>query len=161
MRRTLIGFLIIVFAVPCFAADYQEQRDENNVLTGYLRTIDNANIPLANGNADYQTVFKWIGEGNVPDSDSSVLFKVKKAKAGEYRVEGLRRIRLQAAEWDTYTRVAFIASMWNMLGTPSVAQTQAKDIYVYVKNTAIPNVNAQITIAAVQAIDVISDVSWP
>ncbi len=140
---------------------YQEQRNDGNVLTGYLRTNDSINIPLVPGNADYDNVLKWIALGNIADPDPDVLNKVKTAKIVEYKSEGVRRIGLQVSEWNTYDRIAFVASIWNMLGTPSAPQTLARDIYVYVKNIAIPNVNTQVDIASVQAIDVVNDPGFP
>lgn len=140
---------------------YQEQRDENNVLVGYTRTTNGGGIPIANGNMYYQEVLKWIADGNTPDPDPDLLTKAKALKIAEYKAEGVRRIGLQVAEWDNFETVTFVASIWNMLGTPSAAQSKAKDIYVYVKGTAIPNVNSQTSVASVQAIDVINDVNWP
>ncbi len=140
---------------------YNERRNEKNNLIGYLRISDGANIPIATGNNDYQDVLKWIADGNTPSGDPDVLDKVKQAKITEYKTEGVRRIGLQVAEWNNYETVKLIASIWNMMGTPNAPQTTAKDIYVYVRDTAIPNVNALTTIATVQAIDVVNDVNWP
>ena len=140
---------------------YREQRDELNTLVGYVRTADGVVIPISQENRDYRKVAKWIAAGNAPDPDSDILNKVKRLKRAAYRTEGVKRISLQVSEWNTYDRVAFVASIWNMLGNPSAAQTGAKDIYVYVKNTAIPNVNAQVDVASVQAIDVANDPNWP
>lgn len=32
-----------------------------------LRLSDNANIPFAEGNRDYQEYLKWLAEGNTPE----------------------------------------------------------------------------------------------
>jgi len=32
-----------------------------------LRLSDNANIPFAEGNSDYQKYLKWVAEGNTPE----------------------------------------------------------------------------------------------
>lgn len=50
---------------------YQEARNKKNELIGYLRTTDNASIPIALGNRDYQAVLKWIADGNIPDSSAT------------------------------------------------------------------------------------------
>jgi len=139
---------------------YKEQRNENNVLTGYIRTTDNVYIPLVPDNADYQNVLIWL-QGNTADTDDTLLNKLKQKKVEEYKKEGVRRIQLQMPDWNSIEVVGFIASIWNMLGTPNAAQTAAKGIYVYVKNTAIPAVMAKGTIAEVQAIDVANDPNWP
>ncbi len=142
-------------------AKYKERRGESNVLNGYIRTADNASIPIADGNSDYRDVLKWLADGNIPDADDTLLDKVKQAKINEYKKEGIKRISAQVSAWDSIEVVGLIASVWNMLGTPNAVQTKAKDIYAYVKNVAIPNVMAQIDIASVQAIDVVNDVNWP
>lgn len=139
---------------------YRERRDDKNILIGYIRNSDNATIPLATGNRDYQAVLQWVMNGNIPDVDSDVLDKIKRLKITEYKNEGLRRIKLQISEWDTFDKVAFIASIWNMLGTANAKQVLARNIYVYVKGTAIPNINAQTDIVSVQAIDVVGDPGW-
>ncbi len=33
-----------------------------------IRLEDNAQIPLAEGNTDYQAYLKWVAEGNTPES---------------------------------------------------------------------------------------------
>ena len=138
---------------------YKESRNEKGELQGYIRNSDKAFI--VEGNSDYNEVQKWITSGNTPDVDDTLLDKVKKAKIAEYEDEGVRRIALQVSEWKSFDNVAFVASIWNMLGSPNVAQTEAKNIYLYVKNTAISNVNAQVDIADVQAIDATNDPGWP
>ena len=45
----------------------------NNVYAIY-RVTDSANIPLDEGNKDYQAYLSWVAEGNTPsDFDISVL----------------------------------------------------------------------------------------
>ena len=141
-------------------AKYREQRDQDNVLTGYVRTSDSASIPLSEGNTDYQDVLIWL-QSNTADTDTNVLSLVKRKKINEYRTEALKRIAVTMPEWDDIDVVQYTASIWNMLGTPNANQTAAKDIYVYVKNTAIPAVNALTTVTEVQAIDVTTDPNWP
>ncbi len=139
---------------------YQEQRNEYNILEGYVRTTNDGAIPIESGNRDYERILKWIADGNTPDPDPNALDKVKASKIAEYKTEGVRRIGLQVTEWGNFETIQIVASLWNTLTSPNAAQTNAKNIYVYVKDTAIPNVNAQTNIADVQAIDVINDVNW-
>ena len=39
----------------------------NQPLQAVLRTADNAYIPMAEGNRDYQGYLKWLAEGNTPE----------------------------------------------------------------------------------------------
>lgn len=107
----------------------------------------------------------WSYDGSVfsaPfDTDPARLAQAKLNKTGEAKGEALRRIQLQVPEWDTYDKVYFLASIWSMLGSPTAAQTSAKDIYVYARSTVIPNVIAQTSVSAVQAVDVQNDPGWP
>lgn len=145
---------------------YKEQMSEDFVLEGYTTVVDVelgsiTFIPIATENRDYQEVLAWIAEGNTPDPDDTLLAKVKQKKIGEYKTEGINRIRGEIAEWDSFEVVGFLASIWNMLGTPNASQNLAKNIFVYTKNTAIPAVKALTTVAAVQAVDVVNDPNWP
>lgn len=77
-------------------AKYKEQRNEKNELTGYIRVIDGASIPIANGNRDYQTILKWIAEGNVPDpvgpyASSLAEARKKRVKKIKEEAKGLYR----------------------------------------------------------------------
>lgn len=168
MIKNMILILIFVLLPSiCFGAKYKEQRDGNNELIGYTRIADNACIPISQGNRDYQDVLKWIADGNTPDPDDTLLKRVKNSKIKEYKIEAVRRIGLQVPEWDNLEIVSRIASVWNMLGTPNAEQLKARNIYVYVKDTAIPNVKAisnvdiRVAIQDVQAIDVSGDTNWP
>lgn len=138
---------------------YREQRNDDNVLTGYIR--DSTTIPLDKDNLDYQDILRWMTDGNFPDLDNTLLDRTKKCKVEEYKAEGVKRIGMQVPAWGDFDRIELIASIWNMLGNPNTAQISAKDIYTYVKNIAIPSVMAQTDIIGVQAIDVISDPNWP
>jgi hypothetical protein len=142
-------------------AIYQEQRNSENILEGYIRNSDNASIPIATSNRDYQYILKWIDAGGVPDLDDSVLVRVKQKKISEYKAEGVRRIGITVSAWDSFASIEYTVSIWNMLGTPNALQITAKNIFVYVKNTAIPAVSALGTVNDVQNIDVINDPNWP
>ena len=41
-------------------------KDFNGNLGGIIRLSDNACIPLAPDNTDYQAYLKWVSEGNTP-----------------------------------------------------------------------------------------------
>ena len=84
------------------------------------------------------------------------LGQLKQVKRAEFIVEGVKRIGQQVPEWDSFERIEFLLSIANMLNIASMtaAQTLAKDILLYVKNTAISKVNATADQAALDAIDV-------
>ena len=141
-------------------AKYREQRNSDNVLIGYIRTVDNVNISMVAGNADYQNILIWL-QSNTADIDTNALSLVKKKKIEEYKTEAIARISTYMPDWDDIERVKFIASIWNMLGSPNASQVSAKNIYLYVKDVAIPTINTMVTIAEVQAVDVAIDPNWP
>ncbi len=145
-------------------AKYREQRDSDNVLSGYIRTSDGATIPMDTGNKDYREVLRWISEeGGVPDADPDVLALVKQQKIQEVKTEAVRRIGLQVSEWDDIEKIKFMASIWNLLDTASVttAQSNARDIYLFAANTAIPTITGMTTVPEVQAVDVPNHPGWP
>ncbi len=141
-------------------ADYREQRDDNNILTGYTRTSDGASIPLAARNTDYQAVLEWL-QSNTADPDSNVIKLVRQKKIAEYGREGVRRIALQVPEWDTLDIVKVVASIWPQLNNHTAAQLAAKDTYVFVKNTVRSTINGMTDITAIQALDAPTDTHWP
>ena len=73
--------------------------------------------------------------------------------------EGLRRIQLALPAIDTFQEIAFAATFWNMWGTPNVAQTLAKDIYIYAE-TKIQETNSWDE-ATIDAYDPTTDPLWP
>ncbi len=144
-------------------AKYNEIKDRENTLIGYERSTDNAQIPLDEKNKDFFDVLKWIDEGNVPGQDVDVLGKVKEKKIEEIKAEGVRRIGIQVPAWDSIEKVQFLVSVWNLLNTASIttAQGNARDIYLFVVDTAIPSINSMGTVGEVQAVDVANHPGWP
>ena len=67
--------------------------------------------------------------------------------------EGVARIAVQVPEWDSLERVRLLASIFNMLGPPNAAQTLARDIFLYVRDTALPKIATVTTQAGLDAID--------
>ncbi len=50
--------------------------------------------------------------------------------------EGVKRIAIQVADWDTLEAIKVIAGMWPAISaTATPAQTTAKDIYLFVRDT--------------------------
>ena len=86
------------------------------------------------------------------ESDANALSGLRAQRRHEIITEGVLRIAVQVPEWDSLERVALLASIWNMLGAPNVAQALARDLYHYVKNTALPKLGPM-TLAELQAVD--------
>jgi|TARA_Y100000310_G_C20613418_1_gene779263 hypothetical protein len=145
-------------------ARFQEQRDKMNVLVGYKENLPNSHssfIPLNADNREYKKCLEWIGQGNTPDSDPDVLTTSREEKKGEYIEEAVRRIALRVPEWDSYKDIRRVAVTWGQMINPTADQIAAKDIYVYIKNTAFANVDVQATPELVNAIDVVNDPNFP
>jgi hypothetical protein len=138
---------------------YREQRDENNVLEGYVRTADGATIPISPGNTEYQKVSKWL-QSNTADPDTSALDLVKQKKVAEYRREGITRISTHIPEWDDMEKIKFIASIWNMLGPPNLKQTKAKNIFTWMEDTLLLNLDNK-SIDELLQMDASIDLGWP
>jgi hypothetical protein len=138
-------------------AEYQEQRDKDEVLVGYSQPSKGRFIPIALENRDYQKVQEWISQGNTADADPMLLDHVKDIKRAQYIKEGVRRIALRVPEWDNFKEIGKSALILGEASDLTADQIAAKDIYCYIKNTALPNVDAQGTPALVNAIDVKGD----
>ncbi|MDP6587440.1 MAG: hypothetical protein QF535_22525, partial [Anaerolineales bacterium] len=65
-------------------AEYQEQRDKDEVLVGYSQPSKGRFIPSALENRDYQKVQEWISQGNTADADPMLLDHVKDIKRAQY-----------------------------------------------------------------------------
>jgi hypothetical protein len=47
---------------------YKQYKDHlGNIVSGIIRTSDNASIPFDPANSDYQAYLKWLSEGNTPE----------------------------------------------------------------------------------------------
>ena len=88
----------------------------------------------------------------VIDPSPQVISELKRTMADAFITEGVTRITAEVPEWDSFERIALLASVWNMLGAPNSAQALARDIYLYVKTTVLPKL-APLDLAGLQAID--------
>ena len=136
---------------------YEERRDRDLDLEGYFMPSQRKHIPLAEGNSDYERVLAWIAQGNTPDADPGLLTRCREEKKGDYIAEGVRRIAVRVPEWDNFKEIGKSALILGEASDLTADQIAAKDIYCYIKNTALPNVDAQGTPALVNAIDVKGD----
>ena len=86
------------------------------------------------------------------EMDAAAPATLRKHLRRRFLEEGVTRIAAQVPEWDSFERVALLASVWNMLGPPNAAQALAKDIYLYVRDTALAKLDP-LTLTELQAID--------
>ncbi len=86
---------------------------------------------------------------------TAALAGLRSRRRQEFKSEALIRIAAQVPAWDSFERIEFLLSIANMLDTANMntAQSLAKDILLYAKNTAIPKVNTAANKAALDAID--------
>ena len=134
-----------------------ERKDRDLSLTGYYMPSQRKHIPLKDGNSDYDRCIAWIEQGNTPDADLDLLTRCREEKKGEYITEGVNRIKARVPEWDNFKEIGKSALILGEASDLTADQIAAKDIYLYIKNTALPNVDAQGTPALVNAIDVKGD----
>ena len=86
---------------------------------------------------------------------SPTLDELKSAKRREFKAETVVRMAAQVSAWNSFERIEFLISIANLLDTASMtaAQTLARDILVFTRNTAIPKVNAIATEAELATVD--------
>ena len=87
------------------------------------------------------------------ESDVGFEAGLRKSLRQSFKVEGLARIAAQVPAWDSFERIEFLISIANMLDTASMtaAQALARDILIYVRDTAIPKL-VPMTLAQLQAV---------
>ncbi|GJQ59792.1 MAG: hypothetical protein D8M57_13260 [Candidatus Scalindua sp. AMX11] len=142
---------------------YTERRNVNNELVEYVRNSDRSTIPISIKQREYRKVLAWLALGNVADPDPNILEIAKREKIEEVKIEGVRRISLHVPGWDSMETVKLLVSIWNLLDTSSLstAQGSARDIYLFVVDTAIPSINGMGTVEQVRAVDVRNHPGWP
>lgn len=111
------------------------------------------NVPNSLDNSDFQRIQAWLADGNTLDPLD--LGPQIVAKKQEFIIEAVSRIATQVPEWNTFEMVAYTVSIANLLnlGSMNAAQTLARDIYLFTKNTALSRVAAVTTQAELDTID--------
>lgn len=97
------------------------------------------------------------------------LAELKAAKGAAFVVEGVTRIAAQVSDWDSLDAIKTVAGLWasHIAANATAAQTKAKDIYLYLRDTVparLAAVTAQGELDAIDpsATDPFSDGSfWP
>ena len=74
---------------------------------------------------------------SVPAPPSPSLDVVRAAKKGEFTKEAVRRIALLVPDWDSIGAIKVVAGMWSthLANQANTAQTAAKNIYLYARDT--------------------------
>ncbi len=77
------------------------------------------------------------------------------AKRLDFIAEGVSRVALQVPDWDTLDTIKTVAGLWasHLAANATVAQTTAKDIYLYVRDTVPAKLAAVADQAELDAID--------
>jgi|TARA_Y100000034_G_C6704195_1_gene310717 hypothetical protein len=95
-------------------------------------------------------------------ADTTKLAEVKETKQEAFIKEGVKRIGAVMPDWDTLLMIKFAVGAWPSLAADaSASMILAKDIYLYVQDTATSAVNAMTTVEGVRAVDVTADTPLP
>ncbi len=83
------------------------------------------------------------------------LDDLKDIKTSEFFREGVRRVAIQVPDWDTLDTIKTVAGLWvsHLSTNATPPQIVAKDIYLYVRDNAIPRINAMTTEAELVTVD--------
>lgn len=132
------------------------------ILSGSVIQIEVAEFPV-------HPSFQWIDISSVVPtpkvgwSFNGVVFtpppppplpESKIAKRLEFKSEAVARMAAQVPAWNSFARIDFLVSIVNLLDLTSItaAQSLARDIFIFARDTAIPRVNAAADQAALDAI---------
>jgi len=152
--------------------------DGNVLVDGEARTVDMTGIDPAihavqwDGTAGEIEYTRADGRGNESITDISpfqvfidrwtaaaplppTLDDLKAGKNGGFITEGVSRIAAQVPDWDSIETIKTVSGLWvsHLATNATPAQLKAKNVYLYVRDTARPKVNAMATEAEVNAVD--------
>ncbi len=103
----------------------------------------------------FQTfVDAWTAAAPLPPPPPS-LDELKTAKGAGFIAEGVTRIAAQVPDWDSLDTIKTVAGLWasHLAANATAAQTTAKDIYLYVRDTVPAKLAAVTTQGELDAID--------
>lgn len=82
------------------------------------------------------------------------LIGARDVKVREFLDEGVSRVAAEVPDWDSLTAIKTAAGAWPALAAGATPEMlAAKNIYLYVRATAIPAVEAMTVIADIEAVD--------
>lgn len=136
-----------------------------NGTTGHIEYKDNSpNLDITDVTAYQSFIDAWTAAA----PPAPTLDENKAVKTAEFEAECIVRIIAQVPDWDSMEAIKTVAGLWdNHLATnATAAQTLAKDIYLYVRDTVPPKITAIATQGALDAVDPtladpFGDAPWP
>ncbi|MCH7793836.1 MAG: hypothetical protein IH900_01665 [Proteobacteria bacterium] len=121
-------------------------------VVGHIEFKDNsANEAITDISAFQSFIDAWTAATPPPPT----LAELKAAKGAAFTAEGRTRIAAQVPDWDTLDAIKTVAGLWasHLAANATAAQTVAKDIYRYVRDTVPAKLAAVATPAELDAID--------
>lgn len=86
------------------------------------------------------------------EMDAAAPATLRKQLRRAFSEEGVARIAAQEPAWNSFDMMALIVSIWTRLGRPRPAQALARDIYLYVRDSAVPKLGT-LTLTELQSVD--------
>ncbi|MCH8002967.1 MAG: hypothetical protein IIA34_15085, partial [Proteobacteria bacterium] len=105
--------------------------------------------------ADISAFQSFIDAWTAAAPPPPTLAELKSAKGAAFSAEGVTRIAAQVPDWDSLEAIKTVAGLWasHLAANATAAQTVAKDIYRYVRDTVPAKLAAVATPAELDAID--------
>ena len=105
--------------------------------------------------ADISAFQSFIDAWTAAAPPPPTLAELKSAKGAAFSAEGVTRIAARVPDWDTLDTIKTVAGLWasHLAANATAAQTVAKDIYRYVRDTVPAKLAAVATPAELDAID--------
>ena len=105
--------------------------------------------------ADISAFQSFIDAWTAAAPPPPTLAELKSAKGAAFIAEGVTRIAVQVPDWDSLDAIKTVAGLWtaHLAANATAAQTVAKDIYRYVRDTVPAKLAAVATPAELDAID--------
>ena len=120
--------------------------------SGHVEHKDRSrSLKLADISAFQSFIDAWTAAAPPPPT----LAELKTAKGAEFVVEGVTRIAAQVSDWDSLDTIKTVAGLWvsHIAANATAAQTAAKDIYLYVRDTVPAKLAAVTAQGELDAID--------